>query len=118
MRPRDNPQIVRTGIGNPIVPESTRGSGSDPERAAGVAVFTMLVEIQFTDRAAQHFTETPGLDAGASAEWAGFELHGFSFAGRHAQFERVGLSYRCGFSTDRSNPATSVGTATGRGALR
>jgi len=67
--------------------------------------------------AVQHFAETSGLDAGASAEWAGFELHrGFSiawlvclsFRGALAQLSGGRpLSYRGDLSTDRNKSAAS-----------
>jgi len=62
-------------LGRPMIPESASGSRSDPERAAGVAVLTIFVVIEWTWRAAQHFTETPGLDALAATEWTGTEFH-------------------------------------------
>jgi len=74
-------RIDRIGVGNPIVPDGACGCGSNSEGAAGVAALTFLEEVVWVWGAIQHFAETSGLDAGASAKWAGFELHrGFSIA--------------------------------------
>ena len=61
----------RIGVVSPTVPDGSCGCGSDSEWASGAAE-----EVERICGAANNFTVAPGLDAGASAKWAGFELHG------------------------------------------
>jgi hypothetical protein len=104
--------IGQIGVGNPIVPDSACGCGYDSEWAAGVAAFTFLEEVVWAWGAVQHFAETSGLDASASAKWAGFELHrGLSIAWSVCflpfgvlvqRGAETPMSYRGDLSTDRN----------------